>query len=134
MALQLQDVITAARDRHPAFFRTRVTNAVLARYLTDYQNELIGKCVRRDKHFLKQTAVVVMSFGGATDPAVNGAGTGDGLPGAATADGGFETLPQTTGALVEAITDPDDGADVLVAETDVAAATANTIEFLGASW
>jgi hypothetical protein len=134
MALQLQDIITAARDRHPAFYRTRVTNAVLARYLTDYQNELIGKCVRRDKHFLKQTAVVVVSFGGATDPDVVGAGVGDGLPGEPTDDGGFQTVPQTTGALIEAITDPAEGASVIVAETDVAAADAVSIEFLGAAW
>lgn len=134
MSLQLQDIITAARDRHPAFHRTRVTNAVLARFLSDYQNELIGKCVRRDKHYLTQSAVVVMAFGSNSDPAVVGSATGDGLPGAVTEEGGFATVPQSTGALVEAITDPALGAELLVAESDIVGGTATTIEFFGAAW
>lgn len=134
MSVTLNDIITAARDRHPAFYRTRVTNAVLARFLTDYQNELIAKAVRRDKHYLKQTAVVVMSFDSGAAPGTVGVGTGSGLPGEVDLDGSFDVLEQTSGSLVEAIVDPEQGAQLLVADTVVLSASTTTIQGLAAAW
>jgi hypothetical protein len=85
VAVQLQDIITAARDRHPAFFKTRVPNATIARFLSDYQNELIGKALLRDKQFLAQKASVVLDLDAASAPGTVGANAGAGLPGTVSA-------------------------------------------------
>lgn len=125
--MQLQDIITAARDRHPAFHKTRVPNAVIGRYLGDYQNELIGRCVERDKQFLAQKAVVVLSLNGASAPGSVGAGAGDGLPGNVAPDGSFSAVPALSGSLVEALTTAAEGASVRVTERPATSATANDL-------
>jgi hypothetical protein len=125
--MQLQDVITAARDRHPAFHKTRVPNAVAARFLTDYQNELIGKAVERDKQFLAQKAAVVLSFGGNTAPGTVGAGAGDGVPGQVAADGTFSAVEETAGSLIEALVTQGEGAAVIITERAATSATANDL-------
>lgn len=126
MAFQLSAVITAARDRHPLFHRTRVTDAVLARFLSDYQNELIAKAVEREKHFMMQSASIVFSLDAANAPGTVGAGTSGGLPGAVSSAGALSVSEETTGALVEI------SGTVVVAERVVTAATANTISSTGA--
>jgi hypothetical protein len=127
VTLTLDAVITAARDRHPAFFITHVTDAVLARYLSDYQNELIAKAVTRDRQYLAQTAVVTLSMQGGTV----GAGNDVGGPGTSS-DGAFSTTEASTGSLVEAGLTSDDGAAVLISETPVTGATPTTLTKTGA--
>lgn len=121
--MQLQDVITAARDRHSAFHKTRVPNAVAARYLSDYQNELIALAVERDKQFLAQKAAVVLDFTGSTTPGSVGAGVGDGLPGQVATDGTFSAVEETAGSLIEALVSQAEGAAILVTERAASSAT-----------
>ncbi len=128
MSLTLEQVITAARDRHPAFHRTRVPNAVLARFLSDFQNEVIGKGAERDKQFLQQKAAVVLSTGGTTAPGEVGAGVGDGLPGSVDpATGFFSAIEETAGSLIEPLLTPAEGATVAVADHPVTSATATSL-------
>jgi hypothetical protein len=134
VAIQLQDLITAARDRHPAFFKTRVPSATIARFLSDYQNELIGKALLRDKQFLAQKATVVLSLAGNSAPGTVAAGVGDGLPGTVSDAGVFSLTPSTTGGLIEAIVDPAAGAQVLVSERVVSSATTVSLVATGAAW
>lgn len=131
MAYQLQDVITAARDRSAAFHRTRITDAVFARFLTDYQNGLIAACVNREAHFLDQSVGIVNAAGSGA-PGVVGAGTAGGLPASSPSPGTIAAVEQTTGALVDAFTDSAEGAVVWVADRVVTAATANTVQSTGA--
>lgn len=127
MSLSLGDVLTAARDRHPAFFYTHVPNAVVARFLTDYQNELIAKAVIRDRQYLAQSAVVSIAI----QSGVFGAGTGVGAPGTST-DDVFSTTNATTGSVIETGLTSDDGAAVVISETVVTSATPTTITKTGA--
>jgi hypothetical protein len=129
MTFTLEAAITAARDRHAAFHRTRIPNGVLARFASDYQNALIARAVARDAQFLRQTTSILVAL----NQAVSGANTGPGLPGTVTEDGGFSTSDQTTGSLIDAIVDPDRGATLLVAEQVVTSATANTLS-ASAAW
>ena len=55
MTFTLGDVINAARDRHPLFAKTRIPDAVFARFLTDYQRELLSKAMQRDATVLSTT-------------------------------------------------------------------------------
>lgn len=134
MAVQLQDVITAARDRHPAFFKTRVPNATIARFLSDYQNELIGKAVARDKQFLAQKASIVINLDASSAPGTVGAGVGAGLPGTIDDSGAFSLSQSTAGGLVDVVTDPERGAQVLISEHVVASATATSLTDAAAGW
>jgi hypothetical protein len=126
LAFQLSTVITAARDRHSLFHPTRITNAVLARFLSDWQNETIGKAVEREKHFMMQSASIVLSLDAANAPGTVGAGTSGGLPGAVSSTGALSVSEETTGALVEI------SGTVVVVERVATAATANTISSTGA--
>jgi hypothetical protein len=81
MSITLGAVITAIRDRHPLFHKTRVTDAVFARFLSDYQNELIGKALARDAGYLSQSVGIAIAFSTANAPGTVGAGTSGGLPG-----------------------------------------------------
>lgn len=129
--MQLQDIITAARDRHPAFHQTRVPHATVARFLTDYQNELIARAVERDKQFLAQKAAVVIDFGDNTTPGTVGAGSGDGLPGAVNDDGTFSAVEETAGSLIEALVSQAEGAAIVISERAVTSATANDLTCAG---
>jgi hypothetical protein len=128
VTLTLNEVITAARDRHPAFFYTHVTNAVIARFLTDYQNELIAKAVTRDRQYLAQSAVVSIAI----QSGAVGAGTGYGAPGTST-DDVFSTSRATTGSVIETGLTSDDGASVLISESVVTSATATSLTKTGAA-
>ena len=134
MAVQLQDLITAARDRHPAFFKTRVPTASIARFLSDAQNELIAKALLRDKQFIAQKATIALALDLTTAPGTVGAGAGSGLPGIVSAAGVFAVTPATAGGLIEAIVDPAQGAQVLVGERVVSSASATTLVLTGAAW
>jgi len=129
--MQLRDVIDAARSRDAAFHQSRIPHAVVGAFLSDYQNELIARCIERDKLFLSQKAVVVMNFGQQTAPGTVGAGTGDGLPGAIDESGTFAAVQQTTGTLVDPMMTSADGAQVVVSEHVVASATATTLTATG---
>lgn len=131
MSIQLRDVIDAARNRDAAFHQTRIPHAVVGSFLSDYQNELIARCIERDALFLSQKAVVVMDFGQQTAPGTVGAGTGDGLPGTIDASGTFAAVQQTTGTLVDPLMTGAEGAQVVVSEHVVASATLTTLTATG---
>lgn len=132
MAFTLSAVITAARDHHPAFHRTRVPDAVIARFLSDWQNRLIALATARDSAFMRQTASILLALDAANTTGVAGAGTSGGLPGAIDADGDFSAVQAPTGALVELGLTAEDGATVMVAERIVTAATSTTVSSTGA--
>lgn len=131
MSLSLSTIITAARDRHAAFHRSRVTDAVLARFLSTYQNELIAKAVIRDRQFMAQRAVVMLALGSDNVPGLAGAGTDGGVPGTST-DGTFATTEASTGSVIEAGVTLADGASVVISETVVTSATSTTLTKTGA--
>ncbi len=127
MATQVQEVLTAARDRSRAFSRYAVPHRVLARYLWTVINELIPKAVARDRQFLKQSVQLVFALG---SPAA-GAGTPGGFPGAPDGVGGFSTVNAPAGSLVAAGVTAADGAQVQLTEQVVTSATANTLTCSG---
>lgn len=127
----LSDVITAARDRHPAFERTRVPHVTLARYLTAYQRELVSKAARKHPSYLAQTLSIVMSINAANAVGTAGAGTSGGLPAELDAAGNMIALEAPVGSLVEL--DLED-AQTMYGEKVVSSATINTLTYLGAGW
>jgi hypothetical protein len=133
VTLTLDTVLTAARDKSPWFHISRITNAILARHLSDVQNELIGAALRRDAQYLAQTANVMVALSDDSAPGTAGAGTVGGVPGSLDDSGGFATLQATAGALIEASTSAAGGATVWVSERVCSAATATTIQSTGAA-
>lgn len=133
MSLTLGTIITAARDRSPWFHRSRCTDAVVARYLSDLQNELIGTAVRRDPQYVAQVANVIISLSGNDAPGTVGAGTVGGTPGTTDSDGIFSTQEQTAGALIEAKLTSAEGASVFVADRVVTSAVSTTLTSTGAN-
>jgi hypothetical protein len=131
MSITLGQVITATRDRHPAFHRSRVPDAVLARFASDYQNQLIGRALERDKLYLKQSVAIRLAFDDSSDPGTAGAGTEGGLPGQEATSGAISVAEESAGSLVEVVL-PADGGSVIVAERPVTSATANTVTSNGA--
>lgn len=128
MSLLLSDVITSIRDRHAAFHRSRVTNAVIARFLSTYQNTLIGKCVKREKMYLRQSVGIAVSIDAANAPGTAGAGTSGGLP--AQDDAGVvDVVQEQAGALVEVESD----VGIRVAERVVTSVAGQVISSTGAA-
>lgn len=127
MSFTFDDAIQAARDRHPAFHRSRVPGGPLARFATDQQNELIQRCVRRDPQFLSQKASILFSVDTLNAVGTAGAGTTGGLPGETDANGAFSVVEESSGSLIEASTTSDDGATVHVSERPVTSATSTTL-------
>lgn len=66
MAFTLGDVVTAARDRHPAFAKPNVPDAVFARFCSDWQRTFYAKAVQRDPSF----ALATVTTTGPIDPTV----------------------------------------------------------------
>lgn len=66
MSFTLGDVVTAARDRHPAFAKPNVPDAVFARFLSDWQRTLYAKAVQRDPSF----ALATVTTNAPIDPTV----------------------------------------------------------------
>lgn len=132
MAFSLQSIITSSRDRHASFHKARIPDAVVARWLSDYVNSLIAKCVTRDARYLQQSASVVLALSSANTASGAGADTGGGLPADLEMDGDVQLTTSTTGALVQVGASSDDGATIVVAERVVTSATASTITSTGA--
>lgn len=133
MSFQLGDVIASARRRSPAFHKTRITDAIFADFLSDFQNRLIWKAVGRQPHYLDQSVTIVLAVGQGA-PGQTGAGSAGGLPGASgSTPGTFVAVEQTAGALVDAITDPTKGGTVNMQDTVVTSATATTVTASSAS-
>ena len=132
MATSLDQVIKAARGRNPAFYKTRVPSRVVGDYLSDYQNELLQKCLQRDRQYCRQSALITLQIGA---PLPAGAGSGVGEVGTPTPGGGFETAGASVGNLIDVVTDPTQGAKVLQAETVAGAPfNATTIKSAAAAW
>lgn len=100
MSTTLGTVITSARDRHPAFHRTRVSDAIFARLLSQYQSELIGRAMQRDRTFLAQQASVVFALDDSNAIGVRGAGVG-GYPVTVASDGTVSLAEGTIGDAKE---------------------------------
>lgn len=132
MSLTLAAILTAARDRHPAFSRERVTDAVIARYLSDVQNELISAASIRDRQFIAQTAVVSIAIDDASAPGTAGAGTTGGVPGVVSGDS-FTTSESSTGSVIEVGVTEANGATVLIADSPLTSATSTTLTKTGAA-
>jgi hypothetical protein len=126
LAIQLQTVITAARDRHPAFHPSRVTNAVLARALTEYQRTLLSKATAKDRAYLAQQASIVFQ----DESATSGAGVG-GFPAAVASDGTVSRAQEPTGYAMELDTS---AAQILVAEFVPASSTSTSLTKTAAGW
>lgn len=132
MALQLSAVIDAVRNRHAAFHKSRVTNVVLAGFLSDYQNQLIGKCAERDKLYLRQSVAIAVNLTDANDPGTAGVGTSGGLPASASeGPDQVDVIQESAGALVEVRT-PTDGGMAMVNERPVTAAGSTSVSSTGA--
>lgn len=131
MAFTLGDVITAARDRSAAFHRSKITDAVFARFLTDAQNDCIADASRRVKGFLVQSASIVLATSTANAVGTVGAGTSGGLPGTIDDAGDVTALESPAGSAIE---DATSDAVVLVAESVVASATSTTLVKTSAGW
>lgn len=125
MAIQLQTVLVACRDRHSSFHKSRVPDAVLARALTDYQRLLLGKALRRDRAYLAQQASILFS-----GQSTSGAGVG-GFPAAVANDGTVSRAEQPTGFAKELDTET---ATVLAAEFVPTSSTSTSITKAAAGW
>lgn len=101
MALQLGAIITAVRDRHPAFHPTRVPNAVLARFFTDQQRILISKLAEVNRsHVAQQCSISLAAVAPENALGAVGAGSPGGLP--AEEDNGVVTaVDAEAGAALE---------------------------------
>lgn len=127
----VSEILTAARDRHPAFDPRRVPNGSLARFLTGYQRELVSKALSRNRTYLAQ--VMSIAFGISSDNQVGtaGVGTTGGLPASLNAAGVVSELEAPVGSLLEVDTDD---AQVLYGEKPVTSATALTLTYTPAAW
>ena len=131
MSTTLATVITAARDRHPAFHRSRVSDAILARLLSAYQSELIGRAMQRDRTFLAQQASIAFSLADANAIGTRGAGTGA-FPVDVATDGTVSRSSATIGSADELALDTD-GVSV-VSEFVPTSSTSTSATKTGAGW
>lgn len=132
MAIQLADVIRGVRDAHPSFHRTLVPDAVIARFLTGYQREVVGKALQIDPTFLAQQMSVGFTMDAANAVGTVGAGTDGGLP----IDADVSAMALISQPLGTASEVDVSGSDVvtLVSESVVASATSTTLVKTGAGW
>lgn len=132
MSISLDQIVTAARDRHSAFFRTRIPNGVLARFLSDLQNELIVRVCASAPTFLAQTVTIALHLDSDSTVGTAGAGTTDGVPGSVSAAGDVSAVQSPAGALVTLGLTSADGATIQVAERTVTSATDTVLTSTGA--
>lgn len=130
MALTVGPLITAARDRHAAFHKSRVPDGVLARRLTAYQRELISRLADIDPSLVAQQMSIVFALGPENAVGVAGVGTPGGQPGRLNLQAPL-VVPEPAGSLIEEDTST---AQELVAPTTLTSATANTITKLAVGW
>lgn len=131
MSTTLGTVITSARDRHPAFHRTRVSDAIFARLLSQYQSELIGRAMQRDRTFLAQQASVVFALSESNAIGTRGAGTGS-FPVSVGTDDVVSRSEATIGTADEL--DLDGDGVTVVAEFVPNSATTTSVTKTGAAW
>lgn len=127
MSLTAEQVIQAARDRHPAFSDKAAPPTLLLRHLTDYQRTLVGKGLMRNPDFLAQQVTIFMALGAENSQHAVSAGGPGGLP----ARGGVLAVDAGAGSAVEFLLDD---ATVLVADFVPGAVTATTVTKTGAAW
>lgn len=130
MALTVGPIISAARDRHPAFHKSRVPDGVLARRLTAYQRELISRTADIDPSLVAQQASIVFALTPENAIGTVGVGTPGGQPGKLN---GQLPLPvqEPAGSLIEEdLTNTQE----LVAPSVVTAATTTTVTVGAAAW
>lgn len=125
MPIQLQDVITAARDMHPSLHPSRVTNAVLARALTIYQRHLVGRAMLKDRTYLAQQASIIFAQQGTVGAALGG------YPVAVSNSGVISRERPPVGYAEELATA---NATILVAEFVPASTTTTSITKTAAGW
>ena len=130
MALQLSTLLTAARDVHPAFRKERVPDAVLARFLTGYQRQLLSLATQRQREFLVSQASIAFDVTSSNAVGTAGAGTTGGMPG--TVSGGSVTADQLPAGTAIELDFAD--APVMVSERVVSSATSTTLVYTGAGW
>lgn len=130
MPFQLQTYIDQIRNRHPAFEKRLVPDKVLADFATLDQREILTLALGHDRQYLAQSMVIGFDLtnADADAPGVAGANTVGGLPAQSNGQGGFSYVQSATGSGVEVETV---GVVVLVPDTVVASATANTLTALG---
>ena len=132
MSMTLGDIITAARDRHPAFHKSRVPDGTLARFLTGYQRRLISKAAEIHAESMGQQLSIIFAIAPENAVGVAGASTVGGLPGAlAGTPPVLDEVELPAGSAAEM---DFENAAVLVPEFVVAAATALTVQMAGAAW
>lgn len=130
MATQLKDVLTAARNRHQAFHRSRIPDVVVASHLADVQRILITRGADLDSNRVAVQCNIAFATSPGNAPGQVGAGTAGGLPGKLVGQS-IDFLGQDTGPSIELDVDT---AQVLVAETVVLSATALTVRLVGVAW
>lgn len=131
MSLLLSDVIAAARSRHPAFERHRVTDKSLADFFTTEQRRILTRALERDRQYLAQQMIVAFDLNSADSPGTAGDGTSGGVPAQLSPSGAIAVSEETAGSLVTVATD---GVATLVNDTDVVSATATSLIGLAAAW
>lgn len=130
MALTLDQIIRAARDRNPHFTRQNVPHAVVARYLTGLQRRLISKITDVNAELVAQQASVLFDLSTANAVGTVGAGTSGGLPVSLVAGLPVEQELPAGAALAMDF----DGAQVLYPQTVLTGATALTLTRAAAGW
>lgn len=130
MAVQLRDVLTAARNRHRAFHKNRIPDVVVASHLSDVQRVLITRGADLDANRVAIQCSIAFATQPGNVPGVVGAGSGGGLP--VEAGGTLADLADAdTGVAVELDTV---GAPVLLADMVPTSATATTLSVSTAAW
>ena len=129
MALTLNDIVSGVRGMHPAFHRSLVPDATIAKFVTGYQRELVAKGLERDQTFLAQQ----MSIGFALSDTNAIAGAGVGQRPIDAEVGVLSTVNDPVGTAAEIDVS---GSDVvtLVSESVVASATSTTLTKTAAGW
>ena len=103
-----------------------MTNAVLARALTEYQRTLLTKATAKDRAYLAQQASILFQ----DESANSGAGVG-GFPVSVANDGTVSRAEEPTGYAMELATS---SAQILVAEFVPASSTPTTLTKTAAGW
>jgi hypothetical protein len=129
VATQLQDIITAARNRHQAFHKRRIPDTVVASHLSDAQRVLITRGADLDSNRVAVQCNIALATTPGNTPAAVGAGSGGGVPAQLITPLPLAGSPafepgQDTGPSVEIDTDT---APVLVSDSVVSAATPTTL-------
>ena len=130
MGLTLGDILTAARDRHPAFHKSRVPDGTLARFLTGYQRRLMSRAAEIHAESMAQQLSITFAVVPENAVGVVGAGTPGGLPGSLSGT----TIDEVESPAGSALELDFEDAVVAVAEFVVGAATALTVKLTGAAW